>query len=146
MWLNMVFHALTFIGSQGRCWKPKPSFFDTSQGPGWILMHWKPCLIHRLFINSLMLTLLSPSTHTAQVTAKWSSGWNLWKFILILFLALKRPRGRAVSAPDFGSRGHGFESSWRLEAWFFPNLNGVSLHRAFHVHHLKWTKYLLQPK
>ena len=25
----------------------------------------------------------------------------------------KRPRGRAVSAPDFGSRGRGFESRWR---------------------------------
>ena len=37
---------------------------------------------------------------------------------------MKRPRGRAVSTPDLGS----------LEARFFPNLNGASLHRAFHVH------------
>ena len=27
--------------------------------------------------------------------------------------AAKRPRGREVSAPDFGSRGRGFESRWR---------------------------------
>ena len=32
--------------------------------------------------------------------------------------------GRAVSAPDFDSRGRGF----------FSNLNGASLHRGFHVH------------
>ena len=29
---------------------------------------------------------------------------------------VKRPRGRAVSAPDFGSRGHGFESRWRRDS------------------------------
>ena len=29
---------------------------------------------------------------------------------------LKRPRGRAVSAPDFGSRGRGFESRWRRDS------------------------------
>ena len=28
---------------------------------------------------------------------------------------MKRPRGRAVSAPDFGSRGRGFESRWRRD-------------------------------
>ena len=28
----------------------------------------------------------------------------------------KRPRGRAVSAPDFGSRGRGFESRWRRDS------------------------------
>ena len=28
----------------------------------------------------------------------------------------KRPRGRAVSASDFGSRGHGFESRWRRDS------------------------------
>ena len=28
----------------------------------------------------------------------------------------KRPRGRAVSAPDFGSRGRGFESHWRRDS------------------------------
>ena len=41
----------------------------------------------------------------------------------------KRPRGRAVSAPGFGSRGR-----IPLEARFLPNLNGASLHRTFHVH------------
>ena len=29
---------------------------------------------------------------------------------------LKRPRGRAVSAPDNGSRGRGFESRWRRDS------------------------------
>ena len=29
---------------------------------------------------------------------------------------VKRPRGRAVSAPDFGSRGRGFESRWRRDS------------------------------
>ena len=28
----------------------------------------------------------------------------------------KRPHGGAVSAPDFGSRGHGFESRWRRDS------------------------------
>ena len=28
----------------------------------------------------------------------------------------KRPRGQAVSAPDFGSRGRGFESCWRRDS------------------------------
>ena len=28
----------------------------------------------------------------------------------------KRPRGRAFSAPDFGSRGRGFESRWRRDS------------------------------
>ena len=28
----------------------------------------------------------------------------------------KRPRGRAASAPDFGSRGRGFESRWRRDS------------------------------
>ena len=52
---------------------------------------------------------------------------------------LKRLRGRAVSAPYFRSRVRN-----PLEARFFPNLNGTSLHRAFHVHPsivLIWLKY-----
>ena len=28
----------------------------------------------------------------------------------------KRPRGRAVSTPDFGSRGHELESRWRRDS------------------------------
>ena len=55
------------------------------------------------------------------------------------FFFLKRPCGRAVSAPDFGS-----QVRIPLEARFFPNINGSSLHRAFHVHPSivsKWLKY-----
>ena len=35
---------------------------------------------------------------------------------LPFFESTKRPRGRAVSAPDFGSRGRGFESRWRRDS------------------------------
>ena len=40
---NMVFHALTFARSHGRCWKPRPKavVFNTSQGTWRMLMHWK---------------------------------------------------------------------------------------------------------
>ena len=31
-------------------------------------------------------------------------------------LLMKRPRGRAVNAPDFGSRGRGFESRWKRDS------------------------------
>ena len=54
----------------------------------------------------------------------------------------KRPRGRAVSASDFGSLGTRVRIP--LEARFFPNLNCASLHRAFPVHPFigsKWLKY-----
>ena len=39
----MVFHALTFTRSRGRCWKPRPeaAVFNTSQGTWRVLMHWK---------------------------------------------------------------------------------------------------------
>ena len=38
----------------------------------------------------------------------WSVKFEAWSWNC----ELKRPRGRAVSAPDFGSRGLGFESRW----------------------------------
>ena len=40
---NMVFHALTFARSRGRCWKPRPeaAVFNTSLGTWRMLMHWK---------------------------------------------------------------------------------------------------------
>ena len=39
----MVFHALTFARSRGRCWKPRPkaAAFNTSKGTWRMLMHWK---------------------------------------------------------------------------------------------------------
>ena len=94
--------------------------------------------------------LWSPARHHKIVTPKYGTHkrrihctcmWNICHLKL-----LKQPRGRAVSAPDFGSRGRGFESRWRRDsaAGFFPNLNGASLHRAFHVHRSivsKWLKY-----
>ena len=40
---NMVFHALTFARSRGRCWKPRPKaeVFNTSRGIWQTLMYWK---------------------------------------------------------------------------------------------------------
>ena len=40
----------------------------------------------------------------------------LWYFSIFFLKLLKRPSGRAVSAPDFGSRGRGFESRWRRDS------------------------------
>ena len=39
----MIFHALTFVRSHGRCWKPRPkaAVFNTSQGTWRMLMDWK---------------------------------------------------------------------------------------------------------
>ena len=39
----MVFHALTYAKSLGRCWKPRPeaAVFNTSLGTWRMLMHWK---------------------------------------------------------------------------------------------------------
>ena len=39
----MVFHALTFARSRGRCWKPRPeaAVFNTSLGTWRMFMHWK---------------------------------------------------------------------------------------------------------
>ena len=39
----MVFHALTFARSQGRCWKPRPmaEVFNISRGTRQTLMYWK---------------------------------------------------------------------------------------------------------
>ena len=39
----MVFHALTFARSGGKCWKPRPkaAVFNYSKGTWRILMHWK---------------------------------------------------------------------------------------------------------
>ena len=41
--IKMIFHALTFARSRGRCWKPRPeaAVFNTSQGTWRMLMHWK---------------------------------------------------------------------------------------------------------
>ena len=48
--------------------------------------------------------------HYFFLTAKYSNLYGQFLF------QLKRPRGRVVSAPDFGSRGRGFESRWRRDS------------------------------
>ena len=68
-----------------------------------------------------------------EAKCKWAGAWQNNRNCLCthwrLQSAWKRPRGRAVSAFDFGPQGR-----IPLEARFFPNLNSASLHRAFHVH------------
>ena len=51
---NMVFHALTFARSRGRCWKPRPKagVFNTSQGTWRMLMHWKTMFDRYYCINT----------------------------------------------------------------------------------------------
>ena len=55
-----------------------------------------------------------------SATAKWNLEildiWSIGIILSRLFAYEKRPRGRAVSAPDFGSRGRGFESRWRRDS------------------------------
>ena len=45
---NMVFHALTFARSRGRCWKPRPpaSVFNIYLGTLRMLMHWENMFDH----------------------------------------------------------------------------------------------------
>ena len=70
----------------------------------------------------------------------WPCPGAIYLYMTTIFKQ-KRPRGRAVSAPV---RITGSRVRIPLEARFFPNLNGASLHRAFHVHPSivsKWLKY-----
>ena len=53
----------------------------------------------------------------------WSVKFEAWS----LNCELKRPRGRAVSAPDFGSRGLGFEYRWMRDS--------VLIYTALHCTH-----------
>ena len=67
---NMVFHAITFAKSRGRCWKPRPkaAVFNTSLGTWRMLMHCKTmfdryycikieniCYISRYFLHYFVL-------------------------------------------------------------------------------------------
>ena len=76
----MVFNALTFARSLGRCWKPRPSasVFNTFHGTWRMLMHKKPCLIpiwENIFVELLLAsdcscictTLLSRIIHAHLV-------------------------------------------------------------------------------
>ena len=77
----------------------------------------------------------------AKVVYQISQGSDCFGCLNPRVCPLKRPRVRAVSAPDFGSRGR-----VRIPLWarFFPILNGALLHRAFQVRPSivsKWLKY-----
>ena len=58
---NMVFHALTFARSRGRCWKlrPKAVVFNTSQGTWRMLMHWKTLFNHYYCIKTENICYIS---------------------------------------------------------------------------------------
>ena len=59
--------------------------------------------------NGLLIELAT------QMNITWRAGY-IWHIHSFTYSVLKRPRGRAVSAPDFGSRGRGFESRWRRDS------------------------------
>ena len=91
---NMVFHALTFSRSRGRCWKPRPkaAVYNTSQGIWRMLMHWKTMfeticyirifsctILYRLFTDvsrtlfpRTMLVLGQGSTHLVTEAILWT--------------------------------------------------------------------------
>ena len=91
----MVFHALTFARSRGRCWKPRPkaAVFYTSQGTWRMLMHWKTmfnhyycikkeniCYIFALFL-ALFCFAFSPMSGELYFHALclfWGRAANLW--------------------------------------------------------------------
>ena len=73
----------------------------------------------------LSVSLIAWWTSAGKELTSWLSACAV--LLLPSQLFVKSPRGRAVRAP--GSRVR-----IPLEARFFPNLNGVSLHKAFHVH------------
>ena len=58
---NMVFHALTFARSRGRCWKlrPEAAVFNTSLGTWRMLMHWKTMFDHYYCIKTENICYIS---------------------------------------------------------------------------------------
>ena len=100
-----------------------------------LVSHWS-IITSMTFLHQIVFKILSKPTRLQNI-----GHWPI-STLKGQSLCQKCPRGRAVSAPDFGSRGRRFESRWRQD--FSPNLNGASLHRAFHVHPSivsKWLKY-----
>ena len=57
----MIFHALTFARSRGRCWKPRPevAVFNTSQGTWRTLIHWKTMLDRNYCIKTENICYIS---------------------------------------------------------------------------------------
>ena len=65
-----------------------------------------------------------------RIVGGWRFGTTLYLVVVYpLNVGEKRSRGKAVSAPDLD---HGVAGSNPAE--IFPQLNGASLHRAYHVH------------
>ena len=73
-------------------------------------------------ISSLMLASVAEQAIESDLVGnsrRYVFSWrgSIWICKPVQFLlCMKRPRGRAVSAPDFGSRGRGFESRWRRDS------------------------------
>ena len=71
-----------------------------------------------------------------------------WKTILdknyLSYPRKKRPHGRAVSAPDFGIRGRGFDSRWRRDL-LEPKRHFIAQSLSCSAfHHLEMTEILLK--
>ena len=58
---NVVFHALIFARSLGKCWKPRPpaSVFNTSLRTWRMIMHWKTMFHHYYCINTENICYIS---------------------------------------------------------------------------------------
>ena len=67
-----------------------------------------------VFFDNIIRPAKSPDL--GQRLPAFSLLYRLSGFHVKSLAILKRPRGRAVSASDFGSRGSGFESRWRRDS------------------------------
>ena len=72
----MVFHALTFARPRGRCWKPRPKVFNTSQGTWRMLMHWKTMFDRYYCIKaeSICYILRVPRPRVCVCVGGWGGG------------------------------------------------------------------------
>ena len=79
------------------------------------LWHFRLPLLMQMFIKVVSSPRLSGIGMPSPIL--WSHLLKMQRIVLLSSLLwLKRPRGRAVSAPDFGSWVRGFESRWRRDS------------------------------
>ena len=84
----MVFHALTFARSRGRCWKPRPKaeIFNNSRGTWQTLMHWKTMFDRCYCIN--LTTMLKKNNKNGLALFLTSSQLPCW-FLHALSISIK---------------------------------------------------------
>ena len=122
---------------RGKYWK-KLLDFNKEPVAGWLVPRRPFCRVNNLLLDR-QRKLIRPSNHVSrgfitfyyQIESKTQADQPIFKPRLLSRignttqslptsfltpLLLKRPRGRAVSAPDLGSRGRGFESRWRRDS------------------------------